>query len=181
MEIAELILGRIRGGLSAASVVASALFGAISGSGAATLTCIGSIMMPHLRRNNYPSGFSAALIICASPLGLLIPPSAAQLIYAWITQQSVLKCFLATLFPGIILTSLLIVINFFVLRNKQQITLTKVEGSFVGAMARKTTFGVPALIMPLIILGGIYGGIMTPTEAAGLGGGVCNPDRIFRL
>ena len=95
VDLTEMLLGRVRGGLSGASVVASAMFGAISGSGAATLTCIGSVMMPHLRKARYPEGFSAALLVAASPLGLLIPPSSAQLVYAWITQQSVLKCFLA--------------------------------------------------------------------------------------
>lgn len=168
VEIAELMFGHLRGGLSAASVVASAMFGAISGSGAATLTCIGGIIMPHLRRAKYPNGFSAALVISASPLGLLIPPSAAQLLYAWVGQLSVLRCFLATLLPGIILTILLIVVNFFVLRNNTTIHVTEIPKQFVRQLTRKTWSALPAIFMPLIILGGIYGGIMTPTEAAGV-------------
>ncbi|OED42879.1 C4-dicarboxylate ABC transporter permease [Chromatiales bacterium (ex Bugula neritina AB1)] len=168
VEIAELMFGHLRGGLSAASVVASAMFGAISGSGAATLTCIGGIIMPHLRRAKYPNGFSAALVISASPLGLLIPPSAAQLLYAWVGQLSVLRCFLATLLPGIILTILLIVVNFFVLRNNTTIHVTEIPKQFLRQLTRKTWSALPAIFMPLIILGGIYGGIMTPTEAAGV-------------
>ena len=82
VELAALFVGRIKGGLSAAAVVASAIFGSISGSASATLTCIGSIMLPRLRTANYPRGLSAAIIANAAPLGLLIPPSAIQIIYA---------------------------------------------------------------------------------------------------
>lgn len=168
VDLAEMILGRVRGGLSGASVVASAMFGAISGSGAATLTCIGSVMMPHLRSAKYPEGFSAALLVAASPLGLLIPPSSAQLIYAWITQQSVLKCFLATLIPGLIVAALLVVLNLVLMRKNTTIVKTARSEDFVRAFAHKTLVAIPALMMPVIILGGIYGGIMTPTEAAGV-------------
>ncbi|MBT3139485.1 TRAP transporter large permease [Ruegeria litorea] len=168
VAIAELILGRVKGGLSAASVLASAMFGAISGSGAATLTCIGSIMFPHLNKAKYPGGFSAALLVSASPLGLLIPPSTTQLIYAWLTQQSVLKCFLASLAAGLLLSVLLVVVNFVMLRNVKDIELTKVDGSLATAFGKTTFKAGPALLMPVIILGGIYGGFMTPTEAAGV-------------
>ena len=168
VAIAEQLTGWIKGGLSAASVVASAMFGAISGSGAATLTCIGSIMMPHLERNGYPRGFSAALLVSASPLGLLIPPSGVQLIYAWITQQSVLKCFLAALAAGLILCLFLVIVNFVMLRNVEGIKTVEVEGNKAAALGKTTFKALPAIMMPVIILGGIYGGIMTPTEAAGV-------------
>ncbi len=168
VDLAEMILGRIRGGLSGASVVASAMFGAISGSGAATLTCIGSVMMPHLRKARYPEGFSAALLVAASPLGLLIPPSSAQLVYAWITQQSVLKCFLATVIPGLIVATLLVIINLVMMRKNTEIITPEATKTFVKDFGRRTFVALPALFMPVIILGGIYGGIMTPTEAAGV-------------
>lgn len=111
VHLAELIVGHVRGGLSIAAVLASGIFGSISGSGSATLTCIGSIMMPHLRKAKYPEGLSAALIVNASPLGLLIPPSSSHILYAWVSQTSVLKCFLSTVIPGIILITLLCVVN----------------------------------------------------------------------
>ena len=168
VEIAELMFGHLRGGLSAAAVVASAMFGAISGSGAATLTCIGGIIMPHLRKAKYPDGFSAALVISASPLGLLIPPSGAQLLYAWVGQLSVLKCFLATVVPGLILTVMLIIVNFVVLRKNTSIQISEIPQRFFFQLSKKTWTALPALFMPFIILGGIYGGIMTPTEAAGV-------------
>jgi len=168
VSLAELMVGHIRGGLSAAAVVASGIFGAISGSAAATLTCIGSIMMPHLRKANYPEGMAAALIVSASPLGLLIPPSSSQILYAWTTQQSVLKCFLATVVPGLILIVMLCIVNFVMLRKVKDLKIGRVDGNFSVEFRARGLRAMPALMMPLIILGGIYGGFMTPTEAAGV-------------
>lgn len=168
VDLAELFVGRVRGGLTAAAVVASAVFGSISGSASATLTCIGSIMIPRLRVAGYPRGISAAIIANAAPLGLLIPPSAIQIIYAWVTRQSVLKCFLATIVPGLILVVLLILVNFVLLRKHKTIQTLPPSENFIGETAKASWRAFPALLMPVIILGGIYGGIMTPTEAAGI-------------
>ena len=168
VDLIQLVVGRIRGGLSAAAVVACAVFGSISGSAAATLTCIGSIMMPHLRRANYPEGTAAAVIVAACPLGLLIPPSASMILYAWVTQQSVLKCFLATVIPGLILVFLLCLVNFVLLRRVENLTLPERPARYVREFGCRSWRAFPALLMPAIILGGIYAGIMTPTEAAGV-------------
>lgn len=167
VSLAELLVARIHGGLSAAAVFACGIFGSISGSAAATLTCIGSIMMPHLKAANYPRGKAAALIVSACPLGLLIPPSSSQILYAWVAQQSVLRCFLATVVPGLILIALLCIVNHFMMRKADLKEVEKVD-SFPRELAHRTGRAFPALLMPLIILGGIYGGIMTPTEAAGV-------------
>ena len=113
VALAEMFIGHIKGGLNAASVLACGVFGSISGSANATLTCIGGIMMPHLKKANYPKGQSAALIVSASPLGLLIPPSSSHILYGWVAQQHVLKCFLSTVIPAIILITLLIITNHF--------------------------------------------------------------------
>ena len=168
VALAELFVGRIRGGLSAAAVVASAVFGSISGSASATLTCIGSIMTPRLREAGYPRGISAAIIANSAPLGLLIPPSAIQIIYAWVTRQSVLQCFLATVVPGLILVCLLIIVNLAMLRKHRGIKTLPPSENIAADLTRKSWKAFPALLMPVIILGGIYGGIMTPTEAAGI-------------
>lgn len=167
VHLAELIVGHVRGGLSIAAVLASGIFGSISGSGSATLTCIGSIMMPHLRKAKYPEGLSAALIVNASPLGLLIPPSSSHILYAWVSQTSVLKCFLSTVIPGIILITLLCVVNQVQLRKHKGLELTEKPENFAFEFKTRSRKAFPALLMPLFILGGIYGGIMTPTEAAG--------------
>ena len=168
VSLAEMVVGRFRGGLTAAAVVASAIFGSISGSASATLTCIGAIMMPQLREANYPRGIAAAVIANSAPLGLLIPPSAIQIIYAWVTRQSVLKCFLATVIPGLILVVLIVTVNFVMLRRHRDIKTLPPSRDFAVEFARKGWHAVPAFLMPVIILGGIYGGIMTPTEAAGI-------------
>ncbi|WP_193142838.1 MULTISPECIES: TRAP transporter large permease [unclassified Meridianimarinicoccus] len=168
VTLAEMFIGHIKGGLSAAAVLACGVFGSISGSANATLTCIGSIMMPHLRQANYPRGQSAALLVCASPLGLLIPPSASHILYGWIAQQHVLKCFLSTVIPAMILITLLIIANQFMLRKYDNIELKERPKPFLPMLGQQGRLAGPALMMPFIILGGIYGGIMTPTEAAGI-------------
>ena len=168
VDLASLITGRLRGGLSAAAVLASALFGSISGSAAATLTCIGSIMLPRLARANYPKGFTAALIANAAPLGLLIPPSSFQIVYAWVARQPVLQCFLATVVPGLILILLLCLLNLVMMRFRKDIAVEDKPESFATEARRRTVSATPALLMPVIILGGIYGGIMTPTESAAI-------------
>lgn len=179
VSLAELAVGHIRGGLTAAAIFACGIFGSISGSAAATLTCIGSIMMPHLRRANYPEGTAAAVIISACPLGLLIPPSASQILYAWVTQQSVLKCFLSTVIPGFILITLLCIVNFIMFRNFEGLKPAKRPESYVREFGVRTWRAFPALLMPVIILGGIYGGIMTPTEAAGVAAAYAIPVGFF--
>ncbi|MBO9475766.1 TRAP transporter large permease [Shimia sp. R10_1] len=168
VALAELFIGHLKGGLSAAAVLACGVFGSISGAANATLTCIGGIMMPHLKRANYPAGQSAALLVCASPLGLLIPPSSSHILYGWVAQQHVLKCFLSTVIPAMILITLLIITNQFMLRKYDNIELKDRPDPFMPALKAQGRVAGPALMMPIIILGGIYGGIMTPTEAAGI-------------
>jgi tripartite ATP-independent transporter DctM subunit len=168
VALAEMFIGHVKGGLSAAAVLACGVFGSISGAANSTLTCIGGIMMPHLKRANYPAGQSAALLVCASPLGLLIPPSSSHILYGWVAQQHVLKCFLSTVIPAMILITLLIITNQFMLRKYDNIELKERPNPFMPALKAQGRVAGPALMMPIIILGGIYGGIMTPTEAAGI-------------
>ncbi|MEO9819470.1 MAG: TRAP transporter large permease [Yoonia sp.] len=170
VSIAETVFGRLRGGLGVAGVLASAVFGAISGSAAATLSCIGTVLFPKLEERGYPRGHSAALLACSAPLGLLIPPSALMILYAWVAQLSVLKCFLATVIPGLIVVVLLSITNLLMLRKNRDIIMNPHEPPLqvIRKTAVQTGKATPALLMPVIILGGIYGGLMTPTEAAGV-------------
>lgn len=165
--LVEKFVGRFKGGLGAVAVIASAIFGSISGSASACLSCIGSIMEPRMTKAGYDKGYTAALLSAACPLGLLIPPSSAQILYAWSSNQSVLACFTATIVPGVILMILLCVVNVF-LTKKMNIRVPDKETprEWLVDTGKKTRRAVPSLIMPVIILGGIYGGIMTPTEAA---------------
>lgn len=168
INFVEMFIGRVRGGLGAVMVVSCALFGSISGSGFATLSCIGSIMLPRMEKAGYPKGVSAALISSASLLGLLIPPSLNMIIYAFIGGQSVLACFLSTVIPGIILVILLSGTNFWLLRNHKEIRLMEKmdRPTYVKTLGNRTVRAIPAMVAPIIILGGIYGGFLTPTEAA---------------
>lgn len=163
----EKFVGRSKSYLGTVGVASSAVFGSISGSASATLSCIGSIMEPRMTKIGYPKGHTAALMAAASPLGLLIPPSSAQILYAWASNTSVLACFLSTILPGIILAILLSIVSAVMIR-KTPIKVADKEPPKVWLQdtATKTVRAVPALLMPFIILGGIYGGIMTPTEAA---------------
>lgn len=167
--VVESFTGRFKSGLGMISVVASAVFGSISGSASATLSCIGSIMEPRMTNAGYERGYTAALLAAASPLGLLIPPSSAQILYAWSSNTSVLACFLSTIGPGIVLVILLCSVNSFVVKKMDIIMPEKQpRDQWFRHTKQNVIFGLPALIMPVIILGGIYGGIMTPTEAAAM-------------
>ncbi len=163
-------VGRIKGGLGIVMVVSCALFGAISGSGFATLSCIGSIMLPRMYAAGYPRGHCSALISSASVLALLIPPSLNMILYAWVGGTSILASFAATVVPGVILVTLFSVINVYLLRDCETIAvmpkIPRRERPPEQRILRSTFRAIPAILAPLIILGGIYGGIMTPTEAA---------------
>ncbi len=169
IDFVDIFVGKIKGSTGAVAVIACAVFGSISGSCAATLSCIGSIMYPRLKAHKYPDGYASALVACAAPLGLLIPPSSQMILFAWVGQQSVLACFLATLAPGLLLTFLLCVINFVITRRDPNI----LSGSetLIGKplkLSIRAFNAMPSLFMPVIVLGGIYGGFMTPTEASAI-------------
>ncbi|GHT00249.1 C4-dicarboxylate ABC transporter permease [Synergistales bacterium] len=167
-NFANSMLGRMRGGMGAATIVACAIFGAISGTCSSAVACIGSIMIPRLEELGYPRNYSTAMVSCASVLGQLIPPSVPMILYGWVTQESVAACFLSTVGPGLILMTVFCVINYFMVKDlptlKVDPPLTAPERNKVVRTAFRK--GIWSLIMPVIILGGIYGGITTPTESA---------------
>ncbi len=168
INFVSLFIGRIKSGLGVVMVLSCALFGSISGSGFATLSSIGTIMLPRMAAAGYPRGISAALISSASLLGLLIPPSLNMILFAFIGGQSILATFLSTVGPGIVLIILLILTNAWMLRDCKTLVIpNKIEKPvFTSELSKRTKRAVPALVAPFIILGGIYGGFLTPTEAA---------------
>ena len=178
----EQFIGKYRSGLGSASVITFAIFGSISGSASATLSSVGPIMSPKLKEKGYPRGVSASLMASSCVLGgLLIPPSAAQILFAWAGGQSVLACFLATVGPGLLLAALFCIVQHFQVRNVQGIKTTSdrdVKLS-VRSFGKRTRFAMPALLMPVIILGGIYSGFMTPMEAAAVAAFYCVPVALF--
>lgn len=177
----ELFVGKVKGSLAIITAVASAVFGSICGSGMATLSCIGSLMMPRMKEKRYPMEVAAAVACCSAPLGMLIPPSSLCIVVAWGANLSVTACFLSTLIPGIILTILISLNAYFMLRNKDIDKGSGLdEGVRLGQVVGKRTWhAMPALLMPFIILGGIYGGIMTATEAAAVAAIYAIPVAVF--
>lgn len=170
IDLVDVFVGHLRGGLGVVGTISCAVFGSISGAACATLSCIGSIMFPRFEAEGYPRGHAAALMSNASLLGLLIPPNATLIIFAWISGQSVLACFLSTIGPGILTTTLICLVNMWLLRNNQSVLVAhKRTGAEKWDLFKKRgKLAIPALMLPLIVLGGIYGGIMTTTEASAM-------------
>ncbi|OMH39245.1 TRAP transporter large permease [Motiliproteus sp. MSK22-1] len=167
LNFVNVFVGRIRGGLGVVASVSCAIIGAISGSGLTGIAAIGPLLIPEMEKKGYPRAYATALVANSSILGLLIPPSVTMIVYGWVTETSILACFLATLGPGLLITFNFAVINLIVSRKFNLVLDEPMEFKALMKEASSRTFNaVPALLMPVIILGGIYGGIMTPTEAA---------------
>jgi len=169
INLVNSIVGKLKGGLGIATIVSCAIFGSISGSGSATMTTIGNIMLPRLEESGYPRGYSASLVASASVLGSFIPPSSLMILYGWISNQSVLAAFLSTVIPGIIFMILLSIITIFYLKNIEIKTVGPIDfKTRTKHIGKNTLSSLPVLILAFIVLGGIYGGFMTTTEAAGV-------------
>jgi C4-dicarboxylate transporter, DctM subunit len=170
IDFVDVFAGHLRSGLGIIAVVSCAIVGSICGAACATLSCVGSILFPRFQKEGYPRGLAAALLANASLLGLLIPPNATLIIFAWISGQSVLACFLATVIPGFMTIILLCLVNWWLLRhNKTVIVAPKRTGAQKIELFRKRgRVALPALMLPIIVLGGIYGGILTTTEASAM-------------
>lgn len=170
IDFVDVFVGHMRGGLGIVGIISCAIVGSICGAACATLSCVGSIMFPRFRAEGYPRGLAAALMANASLLGLLIPPNATLIIFAWISGQSVLACFLATVIPGIITIILLCFVNIWLLRNNTTVLVAhgRSQKEKVQLFKTRGTKALPALMLPFIVLGGIYGGIMTTTEASAM-------------
>jgi len=169
LEIAEAFVGYIPSGMPMAMVVACALFGTLTGSDLATLAAIGGIMFPALVARGWPREFVAGVLGPSALLGMLIPPTIPGLIYALLTEVSVLSVFLSGVLPGII-----IIIFFCIYIYKKGKILfpdQKFQRPDFLRMARALKSGMTALGMPAIIFGGVYGGIFTVTEAAAVAAG----------
>ncbi|MCZ4311786.1 TRAP transporter large permease subunit [Comamonadaceae bacterium G21597-S1] len=156
-------VGHLRGGLAIASILACMLFAAVSGSSPATVVAIGSIVIAGMVRNGYTKEFAAGVICNAGTLGILIPPSIVMVVYAAVTEVSVGRMFMAGVVPGIML-GLMLMIAVWWRAGKLQITPpAKASASEVFRAFRESMWGLALLV---IIMGGIYGGVFTPTEAA---------------
>src|SRR5699024_4967880 len=163
IDFANACVGHIRGGLAIGSVLACMLFAALSGSSPATIAAVGSIAIAGMVKSGYTKEFGAGIICNAGTLGILIPPSIVMVVYAAATEQSVGKMFMAGVVPGALLGIALMVAIYIVARVKKLPAQPRVSiKQWFGAF-RRALWG---LLLMVIILGGIYTGMYTPTEAA---------------
>lgn len=163
IRFAVAMVGWIKGGLAMSSVVACMMFAALSGSSPATVVAIGSIVIAGMVRHGYTKEFAAGVICNAGTLGILIPPSIVMVVYAAATDVSVGRMFLAGVVPGLLAGVMLMIAIYIAARIKGLPSQPFVGWGEVVASARDASWG---LLLIVIILGGIYGGIFTPTEAA---------------
>ena len=164
VAFANALVGRIHAGLAYVNVLASVFFAAISGSSPATVAAIGSNLIPEMEKVGYSRRFSGALTASSGMIGVMIPPSIPFIIYGVTAEVSIGKLFLAGVIPGILFAIMFMLVARFLLRKETDITETTAQLANLGIWQ---TFraSVWALLVPVIILGGIYSGIFTPTEA----------------
>jgi C4-dicarboxylate transporter DctM subunit len=170
INLIDALVGHIRGGLAVVTVISCCFFGAISGSGPATVAAIGLISIPAMVRNGYDKTYSVALVASAAEVAILIPPSIAFVVYGVISETSIGQLFMAGMIPGIFMGLALMVLGYWKSKEKgfggtprKRAPLKEIGRAFVDALW--------GLLAPVIILGGIYGGVFTPTEAAAVAAG----------
>jgi C4-dicarboxylate transporter DctM subunit len=163
INFAVTLVGWMPGGLAMASIVACAFFATLSGSSPATVMAIGSLMLPAMVQQGYPKGFSTGLIACSGSLGILIPPSIVMIVFAVATSESAGKLFVAGVIPGILLALVLMGVTFIYAKKHNFPTLPRASFKEVLKSFNDAFWG---LMLVVIVMGGIYGGVFTPTEAA---------------
>ncbi|OAN71295.1 C4-dicarboxylate ABC transporter permease [Rhodobacteraceae bacterium EhC02] len=163
VEFARAFVGPLQGGLAATCVLTCMMFSAISGSSIATMFAVGTVLIPAMRHYGYPVGFTAALMAVSAELGVIIPPSIPMILYGVATQTSIPALFLAGVLPGLLIAGALLVTVLIWCRLRGW---GKRDGD--GRLDRWTATrrAIWALLMPVLIMGGIYGGVTTPTEAS---------------
>lgn len=157
------LVGDMTGGLAVATVIVAAFWGAVSGSGPATVAALGLILIPGMSEAGYDKAFAAAVVSVASGLAIIIPPSISFIVYGDIMQQSIGTLFAAGVLPGLLVAFCLCVMVYFISRKRGYRGAPRGSQKEVMRTFREAFWG---LITPIIILGGIYGGVFTPTEAA---------------
>lgn len=166
IKFADVCVGHITGGLAIVGVITCCFFAAISGSGPATVAALGTIMIPAMVKAGYDKGFSSALMANAGAIGIIIPPSIAFVVYGVIAEVSIGKLFMAGVVPGLIVGLALAVVSYYISKKRGYGgSGKKATGAEIWAAFKDAAWG---LMTPVIILGGIYGGVFTPTEAAGV-------------
>ena len=163
VDVVQAGVGNVRGSLGVTTVGTSAIFGAISGVSAATVATVGRIMVPAMQRERYPEHFAAGLITAVGAIDIIIPPSVPMIIYGLAAQESVPRLYAAGIFPGLLIAAML---TLYVMWYARRAGIAGGPAFSLSRFARALRRGMWALGAPVIILGGIYGGLFSPTEAA---------------
>ncbi len=163
VKVADVLVRHLRGGLGHVTVIAALIFATISGSAPATTAAIGVVMIPVMAQRGYSKAFAVALVVCAGVLAPLVPPSIAFVIWGVISEQSIARLFAAGVIPGLLMAASMIVICYLHARRRNIPVLPRASLAEIGSALRD---GIWALLAPFIVLGGIYGGVFTPTEAS---------------
>jgi C4-dicarboxylate transporter DctM subunit len=163
VNFATSLVGHFHGGLALSAVLSCAFFAALSGSSPATVVAIGSIMIPAMVKQGYPKKFGVGVIATSGGLGILIPPSIVMIIYAVSTNTSVGQLFIAGIVPGVLMAAVLMLVTWLVAKKNYYPTMPRASLREVWKAFRESIWG---LLIVIIVIGGIYGGIFTPTEAA---------------
>lgn len=167
---ANALIGHLRGGLGMATVVACGGFAAICGSSVATAATFSTVAYPEMRRYGYPQSFSAGVIAAGGTLGAMLPPSTVLAVYAVLTQQDIGKLFMAGILPGLLAICMYVVtIGVIVMLRPQLLPAREPQPWSERLVALKDVW--PALALFVFVIGGLYGGFFTPTEAGGVGAG----------
>jgi len=165
INLASALVGFIRGGLAMVTVVASMFFGEISGSAVAGAAAIGKVVIPTMEKKGYPKAFSAGVVSNASTLAIIIPPSIPMIIYAAMADTSVVKLFVAGVVPGLIGGGLMMLLSYYFARTRGY---PKEAAFSLRVLLHALRKGFWALMIPVVIWGGIFGGIATATEVGGV-------------
>lgn len=166
LDLSMFFVGRLKGGLGLVNVVASMIFGGISGSSSSDTASIGSVLIPEMEKRGYPKSFAAGITVASSTMGMIIPPSVPMVVYAIIAQESVGQLFLGGIIPGIMVGLSQLIIVWYIAQRRnyptEEVPFTLKEAK------RQARRSAAVLVMPFLIVGAVVGGVATPTETAAL-------------